>query len=221
MPERCPEDPVTAIERIIVNLHLQLNNMRYSISEITGLIRDRRTIQPKDFSPREVQRDVIDQVLGNAIWAPTHGMTQPWRFVVFTGKARERLSGFLGREYQRTTPAGRFLQRKYDNHVQRPLQSSVVIALGMTPDPKGKIPLQEELFALACAVQNMHLTCAAYGLGAFWSTGAVPTGEALVQFIGLGKEDCCLGLFYLGYPAMEWPKGYRKPLPDMVRYMEE
>lgn len=114
--------------------------MRHSISELTGVIRDRRTIQPKDYSSREVHREVIDQVLGNAVWAPTHGMTQPWRFTVFTGAARERLSAFLGEEYKRVTPPERFLQRKYDNHVQRPLQSSVVVALGLARDPHGKIP---------------------------------------------------------------------------------
>lgn len=195
--------------------------MRHSISEITGVIRDRRTIQPKDYSPRQVQRDVIDHVLANGTWAPTHGMTQPWRFVVFTGHARERLSAFLGSEYKRITPAERFLQRKYDGLLQRPLQSSVVVALGLAPDPNGKIPLHEEQFAVACAVQNMHLTCTAHGLGAFWSTGAVLTGEAMVQFLGLGPQGRCLGLFYMGYPAIDWPKGYRKPLPDVVTYLDE
>lgn len=195
--------------------------MRYSLSEISAIIRDRRTIQPKDFSPRQVAREVIDQVLGNAIWAPTHGMTQPWRFTVYTGAARERLSRFLGEEYKRTTVPERFLQRKYDNHVQRPLQSTVVVALGMARDPLRKIPLHEEQYAVACAVQNMHLTCAAYGLGAFWSTGAVITGEAMVSFLGMGAEDRCLGLFYMGYPAGEWPRGYRRPLPDVVQYVEE
>lgn len=194
--------------------------MRHSVSEITAIIRDRRSIQPKDFSEREVQRDVIDQVLGNAVWAPTHGMTQPWRFTVFTGEARKRLSAFMGTEYKRMTPPERFLQRKYDNHVQRPLQSSVVVALGMERDPNGKIPLQEEQYALACAVQNMYLTCTAFGLGAFWNTGAVMVGDAMRDFLGLGPQDHCLGLFYMGYPAVEWPKGYRKPLPDVVRYVE-
>ncbi len=195
--------------------------MRHSVSEITGIIRDRRSIQPKDYSPREVQRDVIDQVLGNAIWAPTHGMTQPWRFSVFTGAGREQLSAFMGSEYMRITPPDRFMQRKYDNHVQRPLQSSVTVALGLARDPKGKIPLHEEQYSVACAVQNMYLTCAAYGLGGFWSTGAVLTGEAMRNFLELGPEDHCLGLFYMGYPAEEWPKGYRKPLPDFVRYVAE
>jgi nitroreductase len=195
--------------------------MRHSVSEITDTIHDRRTIQPKDYSAREVQRDIIDTVLGNAIWAPTHGMTQPWRFTVFTGRGRQRLSGFLGTEYMRLTPPERFMQRKYDNHVQRPLQSSVVVALGMARDPKGKIPLHEEQFSVACAVQNMYLTCSAYGLGAFWSTGAALTGPGMRGFLGLGEEDHCLGLFYMGYPTIDWPTGYRKPLPDLVRYVAE
>lgn len=192
--------------------------MRHSVSEITETIRDRRTIQPKDYSDRVVQRDLIDQVLGNAVWAPTHGLTQPWRFVVFTDAARDELATFMGEAYKRITPPERFMQRKYDNHLLRPLQSSVVVALGMARDPKGKIPLHEEQFAVACAVQNMYLTCAAFGLGAFWSTGAVITSPEMVRFIGLGVEDHCLGLFYMGYPAGEWPKGYRKPLPDVVRF---
>ena len=28
-----------------------------------------------------------------------------------------------------------------------------------------------------------------------------------------------MGLFFMGYPAVEWPKGYRKPLPDLVKYV--
>lgn len=194
--------------------------MRHSISDITETIRDRRTIQPSDYTDREVQRDVIDKVLGNAIWAPTHGMTQPWRFTVFTGKGRERLSAFMGAEYMRLFPGEKFMQRKYDSHVQRPLQSSVVVALGLARDPNGKIPLHEEQYAVACAVQNMHLTCTAYGLGGFWSTGAASTGAGMRTFLGLGDEDSCLGLFYIGYPAVEWPKGYRKPWTEFVKWEE-
>jgi nitroreductase len=192
--------------------------MRHSISEISELIRDRRTIFPKDYTPREVHRDIIERVVQNATWAPTHGMTQPWRFVVFTGTGRERLSKFLGEEYTRLTPPERFLQKKYDNHTQRPLQAGAVIALGMARDPNGKISELEEMLAVACGVQNMHLTCTAYGIGGFWSTGAAITGEGMTQFLGLGEKDKCLGLFYMGYPAIEWPKGYRKPWVDFVRW---
>ena len=195
--------------------------MKFSVSELTAMIKERRTIYPKDYSPRVVQRELIEQVLGNAVWAPNHGMTQPWRFQVFTGAAREQLSNFMGQEYTRITPGEKFLQKKLDSHVQRPRQSTVVIALCMARDAKGKISELEEMFAVACGVQNMFLTCTAHGLGAFWSTGAVITGPGMRSFLGLGESDRCLGLFYIGYPAIEWPKGYRKPLNEFVRWVEE
>jgi len=194
--------------------------MKFSVSDLSDIIRERRTIQPKDYTAREVHRDIIERVLQNAVWAPNHGMTQPWRFTVFTGDARQRLSTFLGEEYTRITPPDKFLQKKFENHTLRPLQSTVTIALGMARDPKEKISELEEMFAVACGVENMYLTCTAYGLGAFWSTGAATTGEGMVRFLGLGEKDKCLGLFYIGYPAVEWPKGYRKPLPDFVKWEE-
>ncbi len=194
--------------------------MRYSISELTQLIKDRRTIAPNDYTDRPVERDVIERMLGNAIWAPNHGMTQPWRFQVFTGEALQRLSQFMGEEYLRTTPPEKVLPRKLENLKGRPLRTTVAIALCMARDPKGKISDLEEQFAVACGVQNMYLTCTAYGLGGFWSTGAVLTGEGMRRFLGLEGEDRCLGLFYAGYPAIEWPKGYRKPLADLVKWVE-
>lgn len=195
--------------------------MRYSVSDLSDLIRDRRTIYPKDLTDRVVQRDIIERLLQNATWAPSHGMTQPWRFTVFRGDGRKRLSEFLGNEYTRITAPEKFMQRKYDNHVQRPLQASVTIALGMARDASGKISELDEMLATACAVQNMHLTCTAYGLGAFWATGAALTGEGMRDFLGLGAQDRCLGLFFVGYPSIPWPKGYRKPYPDLVRWVEQ
>ncbi len=195
--------------------------MKYSVSEITDLIRDRRTIYPKDYTDREVQREIVERVLTNGTWAPTHGMTQPWRFMVYAGNARQHLSHFLGEEYRRLTSPEKFLQRKYDNATQRPLQSSVVIALGMMRDPNGKISERDELLAVACAVQNMALTCTAYGLGSFWATGGAMTGAGMGAFMGLGPNDQAMGLFHIGYPAIEWPKGYRKPLDQLVTWVNE
>ena len=125
--------------------------MKFSLSEITDLIRARRTIYPKDYSERVVHKEIVERVLSNATWAPTHGMTQPWRFSVYSGDGRTALSNFLGDEYRRITPPEKFLQKKFDNMTLRPLQSSVVIGLGMERDPNGKIGERDELFAVACA----------------------------------------------------------------------
>ncbi len=194
--------------------------MKFSVSEISDLIRHRRTIYPKDYTDRAVHREIVERVLVNGTWAPTHGLTQPWRFHVFTGEARGRLSAFLGETYRASTPQESFLQRKFDNLTQRPMQSSVVIALAMARDPKRKINERDELLAVACAVQNMHLTCAAYGLGAFWATGGPMTGAAMRDFLALGPDDQALGLFYIGYPSIEWPQGHRRPLETVATWHE-
>jgi len=194
--------------------------MKFSLSEITDLIRHRRTIYPKDYTDRVVQREMVERILTNATWAPTHGMTQPWRFSVYTGEGRVALSTFLGEEYRRITPAEKFLPKKFETMTQRPLQSSVVIGIGMERDQSARISERDELLATACAVQNMYLTCTAYGLGAFWSTGGALTGDGMRRFQGLGEQGQALGLFYMGYPAVEWPKGYRKPLDQLVRWVE-
>ncbi len=195
--------------------------MKFSVSEISELVRERRSIAPKDYSDRAVHREIVERVIQNGTWAPTHGMTQPWRFTAFTGAGRQRLADTLGMEYRRMVAPEHFLQRKYDNLTQRPMQSPVVIALGMVRDPKGKITELDEMLAVACAVQNMALTCTAYGLGSFWSTAAAAMGAGMHDLLGLGANDRALGLFYMGYPAVEWPKGYRKPLDQVLTWRSE
>ena len=77
--------------------------MKYNLSEITELIKNRRTIYPEQFSSRKVHREQIEAMLNNAIWAPTHGNTQPWRFTVFTEESRQQLADFQAQLYLDTT----------------------------------------------------------------------------------------------------------------------
>ncbi|ASS48181.1 MAG: hypothetical protein A3D31_00155 [Candidatus Fluviicola riflensis] len=186
--------------------------MQYNLSEITAVIRDRRTIFPEQFSTRKVHREQLELLLNNAIWAPTHGMTQPWRFTVFTETSLLDLSEQLGRIYLDTVPSEKQNDAKLAKLINRPKLASAVIAVSMKRDETLRISEQDELLAVACAVQNMHLTCTAYGLGGFWSTPAVIHTSAMNHLLDLTENDKCVGLFYVGYPAIEWPKGQRKPI---------
>ena len=68
--------------------------MKYNLSEINEVIRNRRTIYPKHFSSRKVHREQVEAMLENARWAPTHKMTQPWHFKVFMGEGLQKLAAF-------------------------------------------------------------------------------------------------------------------------------
>lgn len=193
--------------------------MRFNLSEVNELIRSRRTIYPEQFSTRKVHREQIELILNNALWAPTHGNTQPWRFKVFMDEGLSTLSGFLGRTYLAITPEDKQNDMKLAKMLKRPLQSSVVVAVCMERQAEEKILEIEEIEAVACAVQNMHLTCTAYGLGGFWSTPKLIYHPLTNEFLGLGEKDKCLGLFYIGYPEIEWPKSHRKPLEYITEWI--
>ncbi len=161
---------------------------------------------------------MVETLLENARWAPTHKMTQPWRFKVFMGNERERLGTVLADSYKAITPDDAFAEEKFQRLKERPLNSSVVVAVCMKRDEEKNLPEEEEIAAVACAVQNMHLTATAYGLGGCWSTDETVHSSRMKDFLGIGPEDRCLGLFYLGYPAIEWPKGQRKPMEYYVEW---
>jgi nitroreductase len=196
-----------------------LVNMKYNLSEITEVIRNRRSIPPEKYSSRKVHREQIERMLNNALWAPTHGMTQPWRFSVFMDEGLQGIREFIPELYKETTSPEKFSNAKYERMALRLQKTSVVIAVCMERDPSGKIDELEEIEAVACATQNMLLTATAYGLGTFWSTPKMLNHTKCKSFLGLNEADRCLGLVYVGYPEGEWPEQHRKPLEYSTRWI--
>lgn len=194
--------------------------MKYNLSEITEVIRNRRSVMPEKFTGRKVHREQIELMLNNAIWAPTHGLTQPWRFKVFIGDGVDDLRRFLPGLYERTTSVEKFSAAKRDRIALRLEKTSAIIALCMERDPSGKIAEVEEVAAVACAAQNMLLTATAYGLGTFWSTPKFINHPEALAFLGLGENSRCLGLIYVGYLEGEWPSQHRKPLEYVTSWID-
>ncbi len=189
---------------------------------ITRIIRGRRSLKPALMDAgRELPRPLLDLLFENANWAPTHGYTEPWRFKVFAGEARQTLASRLAEIYREVTPEAEFRQDKFDKLSRNPTLAGAVVALIMRRGDNPKIPELEEIEAVACAVQNMHLTAAAAGLGAFWSSPPLLDSGAAKRWLGLRDRDRCLGLFYLGWPreGEAWPKGVRKPVEEKVEWV--
>jgi nitroreductase len=195
--------------------------MKYNLSEITHLIRNRRSVAPEQYSSRKVHREQLELILTNGTWAPNHGMTQPWRYKIFMDEGLVKLRDFLPQLYREFTPIEKFKESKFDRLKARLEHVSAVVVICLERDKSGKIPELEEVEAVACSVQNMMLTTVAYGLACYWSTPGFIYSEQMKKFLGLGNEDKCLGLFYLGYPAGEWPTSHRKPLEYVAEWITE
>src|SRR6202012_3284509 len=64
--------------------------------DVEEAIRSRRT--HKAFAPEPVPRELLDELLELARWAPNHHLTNPWRVRVLGPSALERLKQAAGPE---------------------------------------------------------------------------------------------------------------------------
>lgn len=180
--------------------------MRYNLTEIQNLIKDRRSIKPLKISTRKVHREQIEAMIQAANWAPTHAFTEPWRFKVFGGKAKEELLKFQAELYKTKTSEDKFLPDTYNSFTERGKRVTYVVGVWMKRQETEVIPEIEEILAVGCAVQNFSLIAAAYGLGCFWSTGGFAFSTEMHEYMKLGPKDKFLGFLYVGYPEGEWPE---------------
>lgn len=189
-----------------------------STSEFNSLIQSRRSVFPKDYTGEKVGDSIIKAMIENANWAPTHKLTEPWRFIVYTGEGLKNLGKLQSSVYKRVTEAdGTFKEERYQNLLTKPMQSSHIILIYMKRDEKKSVPEIEEAGAVFCAVQNMYLTATSLGVGCYLSTGGVTYFEESKSAFGLSAEDKIIGFMHVGIPkpGLEL-KGRRKPVEDKV-----
>ena len=184
---------------------------------ISELIRKRRSIFPKTYISQPISKEIIKEVLENANWAPTHKMTEPWRFKVLRGDALIKLRDWQVHWYKTVFPKEKFSERKLKKLETNPLKAGCIIAICMQRDEKERIPEWEEVAAVACAVQNMWLTTTAHDIGAYWSSPGFI--RDIGPFLNLKEGERCLGFFYMGYhDTLEMP-AKRQPIEEKVEWL--
>lgn len=198
------------------------NCMNAITDQVNHIIKSRRSVFPKDYTGEKVNDAIVEQILQNANWAPTHKFTEPWRFVVYTDDGRKKLGELQAAVYKQKTEAdGTFKEERYQNLFSKPFESSHVILVYMKRDEKKSIPELEEIGAVFCAVQNMYLTAAAYGVGCYLSTGGVTFFEESNAAFGLSPEDRILGFFHMGVPKHLNQVSRRTPIEEKVIWINE
>jgi nitroreductase len=188
------------------------------MSDINGLIRSRRSVFPANYIDRLIEEATILEILENANWAPSHKKTEPWRFKIFhTLEARTKLSEYLSLAYKEHTQSDKFSELQHSKISEKPIQAGCAIAICMQRDLAASVPEWEEIAAVACAVQNIWLTCTDKGIGAYWASPSFFLKAD--EFLGLADGERCLGLFYMGYQNDKpLPDGTRKSLEDKISW---
>jgi nitroreductase len=190
------------------------------MKNISDYIRLRRSIYPEQFSGEEIKKEQILELLENANYAPSHKLTQPWRFKIVSGSKKSELGIILAEQMKLKTAPELFSEITYNKMRSRPEKSSHVIAVCMYRDPKESLPEWEELAAVSMAVQNIWLSAADFGIGMYWATPKPSSSEAIASFLKLDTNEKCLGFLYLGYAETNPDqKAVRTPIEDKTMWL--
>src|SRR5690606_1471818 len=148
-------------ERTTLQQHKEVLDMQVlkKKADLAEIIRERRSIK-KGYNNKIVSEETITELLEDAIWAPTHGMRQPWRFI-FVGENQKQ---DFAKKIASTYPEDR--QENRENYLNEP--SAILVVIMEKGDNQKK---QDENFgATACMIQNFQLLAWEQELGVVWKT---------------------------------------------------
>lgn len=190
-----------------------------NFSTIAECIKERRSVKPMAMNGKKIDDTVVKQLLELADWAPTHAMTEPWRFVVYAGEAVRRFAEEQAELYKNNTPEDRFKEVTYEKLKTNCDTVSHTIVVYMKRGSNPNIPALEEICATAAAVENLLLGASAAGIAALWSTGGVTFSPAFKQYLNLAEDDQVIGQLYLGYSDSERAGCRNVSLEEKVKWV--
>jgi nitroreductase len=156
----------------------------------------------KAFGPEPVPREQLVELLDVARLAPTHHLTQPWRFRVLGPEALERLKECGG-----PSEAVK-LERA---------PTLVVASAALTGD---LVQDEEDVCAAAAAVMLVLLAATERGLATYWRTPAVLRSARGREALGITRGERVLGLLHFGAPAREPAAREREPVERYVDFLD-
>ncbi|MFZ5918302.1 MAG: nitroreductase family protein [Chloroflexota bacterium] len=194
--------------------------------DVLEAIRTRRSI--RRFQSRPISKQLLQEIVEAATWAPSARDRQNWYFVVVGGRDKEFLLAQLYRAFHELARAvsrerhdaparewiGYLRQAMNPDAVER-VQGFLAVAahapviLAVYSDVPSRLDPDAPL-SVAAAIQNLFLAAHARGIGGCWMTAALYVADAISRHLGVvGKE--LIGMVLLGYPdelpqpSPRWP----------------
>lgn len=171
-------------------------------------IRSRRTT--KLFLKQQVSRELINEAIEVARWAPNHHLTEPWHFYLL-GKESIRRAVDLIRIVVTEKKDAKIGEFKAQSAAQMP--GWLVVTCNKSED---ELLQREDYASCCCAVQNLLLYLSEAGVASKWTTGPITRDRRFLDLLGVDSDQAFIvGLFWYGYPKM-LPEQSRKDVEDIT-----
>lgn len=176
------------------------------------ILQSRRSIFPNQFNGEAITEKDMETIFEAAKFAPTHKLTQPWRFTAYMkkdfGHFVESLSAAMQKQLMTDIP------QKLSKITDKLEKSQAAVLIGTHFDATSNLPEWEEIAATAMAVQNIWLTAVSMGIGTYWSSPGFLVNSGIDM--GYPAITQCMGIMYFGRFNMQEERGMseRKSLQE-------
>ncbi|MBO1005090.1 nitroreductase family protein [Pseudogracilibacillus auburnensis] len=162
--------------------------MIVTAKSLEEVIKERTSVKT-GYLDKEVSKELVLSLLESAVWAPTHGVREPWRYIFVSGDRREAfIEAVLScrDKSQRET-------------VRRSLEDvPAFLIVVMNADPRQKF-WEEDFAATACMLQNFQLLAWEKELGTVWRTPIHIHDPRFHEAVGVKSGEKVVGVLSMGY----------------------
>lgn len=170
----------------------------------------RRSRPAKTLTGPWPDRAALEPLLEAAARTPDHGKLEPWRFIVLTGGALDRLATLAQRLGAAQGRADDQIAKMADQFTR----SGCCIAVIASPKPSDKIPRVEQTLSAGAACLALLNAALASGWGANWLTGWGAHDAAFARDgLGLATDETVAAFIHIGTETSTPPD---RPRPDIA-----
>ena len=139
--------------------------------------------------------DQVKTMLSIAARVPDHGKLAPWRFIVFSGQARERAGDIIAEVYAAANP---HVDEKRLAIERRRFGAPLVVGVVSRAAPNGKVPEWEQILSSGAVCMNLTVAAVAMGFATAWLTEWYAYDRAVIERFGLAPHEKVAGFIHIG-----------------------
>lgn len=180
-----------------------------------------RRTSVRRFRPEPVARETIERLLECAVRAPNHKLTEPWRFAVLTGAARDRFAELRARHRLKRyadpeSDEARTAVAKMRQETEA-TPAIIVVMCAISPDDTTR---EEDYAAAMMAIANLMIAASSLELATAVRTGGLMRDPDVAALVGLEPGFRIVGMVSLGHPADDVPPRRRRPAAEVTRWVD-
>lgn len=194
---------------------------------LATLLRNRRSV--RKFQDRPVDRELVEEIIEAARWAPSPHGRQPWRFAVLTTQELKlQLADQMGSTWQQNLQMdgqdAETVNIRLEKSRQRILNAPAIIIpclyledLDYYPDERRQADEKTmAIQSIGAAIQNMLLMAYDLGLDAGWMCAPLFCPEVVCKALDLDPRLIPQALITIGYAAADPQRRERLPLSSLI-----